>query len=65
MTSISSAANQVRAAQNENLRQQIDTALVRKNLDAQRLLGDSVNQMLQQAVDLQRQLAAGRIDIRV
>lgn len=65
MTPISSASSQIRAAQNENMRQQIDTAVTRKQLDHQQLVGDAMNQLLEQSVDWQRQLAAGRIDVRI
>jgi len=45
--------------------QQINTALMRKSLDVQKQTGESINTMLQQAVEIQRQLASGHLDIRV
>ena len=53
------------AAKNDALQQQVNTAIARKGLDAQQQAGDAINQLLEQAVSVQKQLAAGRIDVKV
>jgi len=65
MSSIPAPARQVIAAQNDAVRQQIDTALIRKSLDAQKQTGDAINELLEQATDLQRQFASGHVDVRI
>ena len=65
MSSIPASVRQAIAAQNSATRQQIDTAIARKSLDAHQQAGDAINQLLQQAVDVQKQLAAGHIDVKV
>lgn len=65
MSSIPPAVRQAVAANNEALQQQVNTAIARKALDAQQQTGDAVNQLLEQATQLQKQLAAGRIDVKV
>lgn len=64
MSSISPAVNQVLQAQSEATSQKIDMALLKKNLDAQKQAGDAVNSLLQQAVQMQKQLASGHIDVK-
>ena len=65
MSSIPAAARQLLAAQSQATDQQINTAIVRKGLDTQQQTGEAVNAMLEQAVQLQKQLANGRIDVKV
>ncbi len=65
MSSVSPAVGQLLRAQNEAVRQQIDTVLLKKNLDAQKQAGDATNALLQQAVEVQKQLAAGHLDVSV
>ncbi|MCG8653243.1 MAG: hypothetical protein MI861_25605 [Pirellulales bacterium] len=65
MTAIPPAVKQVLQARNEATRQQIDTALLKKNLDAQKQAGDAANALLEQTVNVQKQLANGRIDVNV
>ena len=64
MSSIPAPAQQVIAAQRAASRQQIDLALIRKGLDAEQQSGAAINALLEQTVELQRQLAAGHIDIK-
>lgn len=45
--------------------QQINTALIRKSLDVQEQNGEAINALLEQTVEIQRQLANGYLDIRV
>jgi hypothetical protein len=65
MSSIPPAVRQAMAAKNDALQQQVNTAIARKGLDAQQQAGDAINQLLEQAVSVQKQLAAGRIDVKV
>lgn len=65
MSSIPPAVRQAIAAQNDALQQQVNTAIVRKGLDAQQQAGDAINQLLEQAASLQKQLSAGRIDVKI
>ena len=65
MSAIPPAVNQVLQAQNQATRQQIDYALLGKQLQAQKQAGDTLNQMLEQAAVAQKQIAAGHLDVRV
>jgi Putative motility protein len=65
MSSIPAPVQQVLQARSDATRQQINTALLKKTLDSQKQTGDAINQLLSQAVDVQRQLASGHIDVRV
>jgi len=65
MSSIPAPVRQVIAAQNDAMRQQIDTALIRKSLDTQKQTGDAINALLEQAVNLQEQFASGHVDVKV
>ncbi|WP_153559100.1 hypothetical protein [Roseimaritima sediminicola] len=64
MSSIPAPVRQVLAAQNYAMAQKIDTAVLGKQLDAQKQAGDSVNELLAQNVQVQQQLAAGHLDVR-
>jgi hypothetical protein len=65
MSSIPAPVRQVLAAQNDATNQQINTALLRKGLDAQQQAGDAINALLEQTVELQKQFASGHIDLKV
>ncbi len=65
MSRISPAVQSVLLARQDANRQQIDMALLGKSLETQQELGNTLNELLQQSVDIQKQLASGHIDIRV
>ena len=65
MSAIPPAVSQVLQAKNDAARQQIDYALLGKQLEAQKQAGESLNQMLEQAAVAQKQIAAGHLDVRV
>jgi hypothetical protein len=65
MSSIPAPVRQVLAAQDQATNLKIDTAVLRKSLDSQQQTGDAINQLLQQAANLQKQLASGHIDVKV
>ncbi|MEM9588041.1 MAG: YjfB family protein [Planctomycetota bacterium] len=65
MSAIPPAVQQVLTARNEATHQQIDTAVLKKTLDNQQQTGDAINQLLEQAVTVQKQLSQGRLDVRV
>jgi hypothetical protein len=64
MSSIPPAVNQLLQAQNNAVAQKIDTALLKKNLDAQQQAGDAVNALLEHAAEIQKQISAGRLDVK-
>ena len=43
----------------------VQTAVARKQADATALQGDAMVDLLRQAVEVQKQLAAGQLDVRV
>jgi len=63
MSSIPAPVRQVLQAQNDATRQQINTALLRKSLDNQKQTGDAINALLEQAVEVQRQISDGHLDV--
>ena len=63
MSSIPAPVRQVLQAQNDATRQQINTAVLRKSLDNQKQTGDAINALLEQAVEVQRQVADGHLDV--
>jgi hypothetical protein len=64
MSSIqASAGNSSQLAQIVTM-QQINISLMRKSLDVQKQTGDAINSLLEQAVEIQRQLANGHLDIK-
>ena len=65
MSSIPAPVRQVLAAQRDATNQQINTALLRKGLDAQQQAGDAINALLVQTVELQKQFANGHINVKV
>ena len=64
MSSIDPAVSQVLLAREHASRQQVDIALLSKSLDAQKQVGDSFNALIEQVVDVQKQIAAGYLDAR-
>jgi len=65
MSDIPAAVSQVLQARSDAVGQQINTALLRKHLDAQKQAGDAINALLAQNVEVQRQIADGHIDVKV
>lgn len=65
MTSIPAPVQQVLQARADANAQQVNTAVLKKSLDTQKQTGDAINELLSQAVDVQKQLASGHIDVRV
>ena len=64
MSSIPAPVRQVLQAQNDATRQQVNTAVLRKSLDNQKQTGDAINALLEQAVEVQRQIADGHLDVK-
>ena len=64
MSSIDPAVSQVLLAREHAQQQQVDIALLAKNLDSQKQVGDSVNALIEQAVDVQKQISAGYLDVK-
>lgn len=58
-----SAISDVLAAKADATQQKVAFAVARKQLDAQKVQGDAVNQMLEQVVNVQKQIAAGHLDV--
>jgi hypothetical protein len=65
MSSIPAPVRQVLQARNDATRQQINTALMRKSMDVQQQTGEAINALIEQAVQVQRQIADGHIDVKV
>ncbi len=65
MSSIADPIQQVLAARSDATNQKINTALLRKSLDTQKQTGDAINALIEQAANLQKQLASGHIDVKV
>ncbi|MEM9365046.1 MAG: hypothetical protein AAGD07_03550 [Planctomycetota bacterium] len=65
MSPISPPVKAVLEARQDATRTKIDIALLGQNLDNQQETGDLINQMVQQAGELQKQLSSGHIDVRV
>lgn len=65
MSAIPPAVQQTLHARSQATRQQIDAAIVRKGLDIQQQTGDALIALLEQTVDVQRQIADGHIDVKV
>ena len=64
MPSIDPAVSQVILAREHAQRQQIDVALLAKGLDSQKQIGDSMNALIEQVVDVQKQISAGYLDVK-
>ena len=56
------AASAVKQSQVQN---QVDVAVASKTLQVQRQQGDAVIQLIDQAVQIQEQLASGHIDVKI
>ncbi|MDG2223669.1 MAG: putative motility protein [Rubripirellula sp.] len=65
MSSIPSVVQQTLNAQQQATQQKIDMAVIRKGMDVQKQTGQAINELLEQAVTVQRQLSEGRLDVRV
>lgn len=65
MSSIPAPVQQALQARNDATRQQVATAVARKSLDVQKQTGDAINALLEQAVNVQKQIADGHIDVKV
>jgi len=65
MSPISPAVQQVIQARQDVTRNEIDIALMGKQLDARKATGQAINQMIQSIADAQKQLAKGQLDIRM
>jgi hypothetical protein len=65
MSSIPAPVQQALQARNDATQQQVATAVVRKSLDVQKQTGDAINALLEQAVNVQRQIADGHLDVKV
>ena len=64
MSSIDPAVSQVLLAREHAQRQQVNIALLAKGLDAQKQVGDSINALIEQVVDVQKQISAGYLDVK-
>ena len=64
MSSIDPAISQVLLAREHAQNQQINLAVLAKGLDAQKQVGDSINAMIEQVVDVQKQISAGYLDVK-
>tara|TARA_R110002049_G_scaffold2750_4_gene21896 strand:+ start:37796 stop:37993 length:198 start_codon:yes stop_codon:yes gene_type:complete len=64
MSGIDPAVSQVLLARDHAQRQQIDIALLAKGLDSQKQIGDSINALIEQTVDVQKQISAGYLDVK-
>jgi len=58
------AINNLIDAQANATQQKIAFAVAAKQLDAQRSTGEAVVKLIEQAVNVQKQLASGRLDVR-
>ena len=65
MSSIPAPVQQVLQARSHSLDLKIDTAVAKKTIDAQQQAGDAVNALLEQAVQVQTQIANGYLDVKV
>jgi hypothetical protein len=53
------------AVQQSQVQNQVDFAVASKTLQAQKLQGDAVIQLIEQAVQVQEQLASGYLDVKI
>ncbi|TWU03124.1 hypothetical protein [Neorhodopirellula pilleata] len=65
MSAIPAPVQQVLAARQEATASKINMQLLGKQLDVQKQVGDSINQLLEQTVVAQKQIAKGHLDVRV
>ncbi|MGB7326187.1 MAG: putative motility protein [Rubripirellula sp.] len=65
MSSIPAPVQQVLQARDQAMIQKIDMAVAKKALDTQKQSGDAIISMLEQTVNVQKQIANGHLDVRV
>ena len=65
MPAIPAPVQQVLAARQNATASKINIELLGKQLDSQKQVGDSINQLLEQTVIAQRQIADGHLDVNV
>jgi len=65
MSSIQATGSPTSQAATIQTLQQINTALMRKSLDVQEQTGEAINHLLQQAIEVQKQISKGYLDVRV
>lgn len=65
MSAIPAPVQQVLAARQQAMAAQINTEVLGKQLDSQKQVGDAINQMLEQTVIAQKQIAKGYLDVKV
>lgn len=65
MSPIPAPVQQVLQARQQATLQKVDVAVAGKQMDAQKQTGDAINAMLEQVVDVQKQIAKGHLDVRV
>ena len=65
MSSISPAVQSVLQSRHEAVQQQIDISLMGKHLETQKQQGKAVVDLIEQASQIQQQLAAGHLDVKV
>lgn len=65
MSAIPAPVQQVLQARQQATLQKVDVAVVGKQLDAQKQTGDAINSLLEQVVDVQKQISKGHLDVRV
>ena len=65
MSSIHPAVASVLNARNDATQQKVQMAVIAKGMDVQQQTGDAINAMLEQAKQVQTQIASGHLDVRV
>lgn len=65
MSAIPAPVQQVLAARQNATASKINMEILGKQLDSQKQIGDSINQMLEQTAIAQKQIAKGHLDVRV
>ncbi|TWU27015.1 hypothetical protein Pla52o_08720 [Novipirellula galeiformis] len=65
MSSIHPAVANVLNARNDATQQKVQMAVLAKGMAVQQQTGDAINAMLEQAQQVQTQIASGHLDVRV
>lgn len=65
MSAITPAVKQVLQARRDSTLMKIDMALLGKQLDSQKETGESINAMIREIANVQKQINSGHIDVRV
>ncbi|TWU54595.1 hypothetical protein Poly51_33140 [Rubripirellula tenax] len=65
MSSIPAPVRQLLQARDQATAQKIDMAVTKKALDTQKATGDAIISMLEQTVNVQKQIAKGHLDVKV